>query len=124
MAIADTSPAQTVAQPVQQNPIVVAAADTAAEAAPTAEPQAVAVADPTAIPTDIAAEVVVEAQPTYTAMQIQVPLAEAEPAIDVADNTISTQQWILLATFAAGSVVAFGLLGGMALRSMVRNKEE
>ncbi len=55
-------------------------------------------------------------------MKIQVPLAVIEPAA-VDANTIGTGQWVLLGTFATGSIMAFGILGGMALRSVLRREE-
>ncbi len=117
--------AEAIAQPEQQQPVVVAIVEPTSitsEAEPVA---AIATTSevPTAIPTDVAV-VMADVQPTYTAMNIQVPLAEVEPAIDVAPNSaVGTGQWVLLSTFVAGSVMAFGLLGGMALRSLL-NKEE
>ncbi len=124
-AVANVAVNDTVIQ--QQEPVTVAVA-AATESSPTLAPDPTAhhvvAAAPTAIPAETA-EVSVAVAPTYTAMQIQVPLANVEAAVDVADSSsISRGQWGMLGAFAVGSVTAFGVLGGMALRSIMRREED
>ncbi len=110
---------QTSVQPTQQDSI--SAADPTLQTPTQTTTGAVA---PSQTPVEVAAEVIAEIQPTYTAMHIQVPLAEVDPAVDVTDGSnISTRQWVLLGTLVTGSTLAFGLLGGMAIRSILRRKE-